>query len=503
MKRKYLLGIDCGTTRLRCGVFDLKGKLVAQADYRFKLKVPKVGWAEQDANEWVKGLASATQNCVDQIAGSGCEIIGIGLTATSASVVMIGKDRQPLADAIMWMDVRSQEQTEKIEERASINFLNNFGGQINAEWFVPKALWVKENRSHLFHRSYKIVDAVDWLTFFLTGSWVGSVSNATNSGAYFPSQGGWDVETLSAIGLEQLPAKLVDRVATVGSPAGQLTDEAASAMGLPSGLPVGVGGIDCHIGMIGLNSLAEGKMAVIIGSSSCHLTLTRKAHYFPGIWGPYEGAVLPDMWLIETGQTTTGSLLRWFQSQFATSGESIEMLSKEAEKIDPGAEDLIMLDTWQGNRSPHNESFTRGGLIGLSLRHTRSHVLRAIFEGICFGAAASIDHTQRNSGVSITQVDIGGGGTANRFWMQMHADIIGHKVCLTSEPEATLLGAAICGGVACGILRDLRAGAEQMVQQKVILVPDMKNHHLYRRLFNRYRDAYAALRPLFHKITHS
>jgi ribulokinase len=502
VKRKCLIGIDCGTTRLRCGVFDLKGKRITEADYQFKLKVPKVGWAEQDANEWLKGLTIATRNCVEQVDRSGCEIIGIGLAATSASVVAIGEDRQPLCDAIMWMDVRSQPQTEKIKKLASASFLNNFGGQINAEWFIPKVLWLKENRSELFQRAYRIIDAVDWLTFFLTGSWVGSVSNATNSGAFFPSAGGWAEDTLREIGLKGLPAKLVDRVESVGSLAGQLTDEAARAMGLPPGLPVGVGGIDCHIGMIGLNSLKEGKLAIIIGSSSCHLTLTRKAHYFPGIWGPYESAVLPDMWLIETGQTTTGSILRWFQSRFAAGGESMESLSKEAEKVEPGAESLIMLDTWQGNRSPHNESFTRGGLIGLSLRHTRAHILRAIFEGICFGASASIEHTERNSGVSITQVDIGGGGTANRFWMQMHADIIGRRVCLTAEPEATLVGAAICGGTACGILSDLKAGAKQMVRQKLMLVPNMENHHFYSKLFDRYRDAYAALRPLFHKMTH-
>lgn len=500
MKRECLIGIDCGTTRLRCGVFDLNGKRVAHADYSFNLKVPKVGWAEQDANEWLKGLTTATRSCVEQTSGLDCKIIGVGLTATSASVVMVGEDLQPLADAIMWMDVRSQPQTEKIKKRASKSFLENFGGQINAEWFIPKTLWLKENRSDIFNRSYRIVDAVDWLTYFLTGNWVGSVSNATNSGAYFPSGGGWDKDTLDTIGLEGLQEKLVERVAGVGTTAGLLTTEAARAVGLPHGLPVGVGGIDCHIGMIGLNSLREGSMAIIIGSSSCHLTLTRKAHYFPGIWGPYEDAVLPGMWLIETGQTTTGSILRWYQSRFAAGGESMEDLSNEAEKIDLGAENLILLDTWQGNRSPHNESFTRGGLIGLSLRHTRAHILRAIFEGICYGAAASIDHTEHNSGVSITRVNIGGGGTVNRFWMQMHADIMGRQVCLTDEPEATLLGAAICGGTACGKFENLKAGANQMVHQKVLLEPDMKNHHRYRRLFKRYQDAYTALRPIFHDI---
>jgi ribulokinase len=500
VKHGYLIGIDCGTTRIRSGVFDLTGKLVAQAEYAFGLKIPSVGWAEQDANEWVKGLIVATRTSVDQVAGSGCEFLGIGLTATSASMVAVGADRKPLADAIMWMDVRSQPQTKRIKNRASKSYLNKFGGQINAEWFIPKVLWLKENRPGLYQRAQRIVDAVDWLTFFLTGNWVGSISNTTNSGAFFPSEGGWAEATLSRIGLEDLLPKLVGRVEHVGSLAGRLTGEAARAMGLPPGLPVGVGGIDCHIGMIGLNSLKEGQMAVIIGSSSCHLTLTRKAHYFPGIWGPYEGAVLPDMWLIETGQTTTGSILRWFQSQFAGSSETIGALSTEAEKIEPGAEDLIMLDTWLGNRSPHNESFTRGALIGLSLRHTRAHILRALFEGICFGAATSIDHTESYSGVPITQINIGGGGTANTFWMQMHADITGRPVRLTAEPEAALLGAAICGGSACEAFAGLKAGAEQMVREKMVLAADMESHQRYRRLFDRYKNAYAALRPLFHEI---
>lgn len=500
MTSGLLVGIDCGTTRIRSGIFDLAGTLVASAEYKFDLKIPKIGWAEQDANEWVKGLGIATRNSVAQLAGSGNNFLGIGLTATSASVVAVGADRRPLTDAIMWMDVRSEPQTAKIKKYAAKGFLDRFGGQISAEWFIPKALWLKENRPTLFQKAQRIVDAVDWLTFFLTDHWVGSVSNATNSGAYFPSEGGWATETLQAIGLGDLSPKLVDRVEHVGSLAGHLSDEAARAMNLPSGLPVGVGGIDCHVGMIGLNSLNEGQMALIIGSSSCHLILTSKPRYVAGIWGPYEGAVLPDMWLIETGQTTTGSIVRWFQSQFAKGDESIVELSREAEKIDPGAEGLIMLDTWQGNRSPHNESFPRGGLIGLSLRHTRAHILRAVFEGICFGAAASINHTEKHCGVPIEQINIGGGGTANIFWMQMHADITGRRVRLTAEPEATLLGAAICGGTACGMLNDLKAGAERMVRDKLTLEPDMHIHQQYTQLFRRYQNAYMALRPLFKKI---
>lgn len=500
MTNGLLIGIDCGTTRIRSGIFDLGGTLVTSAEYKFDLKIPKVGWAEQDAGEWVKGLVIATRNSVDQLAGSGNKFLGIGLTATSASVVAVGADHRPLADAIMWMDVRSEPQMAKIKKDAAADFLDRFGGQISAEWFIPKALWLKENRPTLFQKARRIVDAVDWLTFFLTGQWVGSVSNATNSGAYFPSEGGWATEALQAIGLGELVPKLIHRVEHVGSPAGGLIAEAAQAMGLPSGLPVGVGGIDCHVGMVGLDSLQEGQMALVIGSSSCHLILTPKARRIAGIWGPYEDAVVPGMWLIETGQTTTGSILRWFQFQFARADEPIAELSAEAEQIEPGAEGLIMLDTWQGNRSPYNESFPRGGLIGLSLRHTRAHILRAIFEGICFGATASINHTEKHCGVPIEQINIGGGGAANIFWMQMHADITGRRVRLTAEPEATLLGAAICGGTACGVLCDLETGAKQMVRGKLTLEPDMGIHRQYTQLFGRYQNAYIALRPLFKDI---
>jgi len=246
--------------------------------------------------------------------------------------------------------------------------------------------------------------------------------------------------------------------------------------------------------------LQQGQMALIIGTSTCHLTLCNDPHYISGIWGPFEGAILPDMWLIETGQTSTGSILEWFRSQFAQGGESIAELSREAERVEMGAENLTMLDTWQGNRSPHNESFTRGALVGLSLRHTRAHILRAIFEGICFGAAAAITHTEKQGGLSIDQLKIAGGGAANRFWMQMHADITGKEVTLTAESEATLLGAAICGGVAAGIFADIREGARRMVQDRLTLAPGAHVHERSKALFRRYQEAYRLLRPLFREM---
>jgi ribulokinase len=400
----------------------------------------------------------------------------------------------------MWMDVRSQPQTERILSCAPSKYLDKIGHRISAEWFIPKALWLKENEPGLYDEAQRIVDAVDWLTYFLTGNWVGSVSNATNSGGYFPSEGGWHVELLERIGLEDLPGKLVDRVDFIGRGAGNLRPSTAAALGLPEGIPVGIGGIDCHIGTIGVNALQQGQTAVIIGTSTCHLTLCHDAHYIPGIWGPFEGAILPDMWLIETGQTSTGSILEWFRSQFAEKNESIEELSREAEAIELGAENLLLLDTWQGNRSPYNESFTRGALVGLSLRHTRAHILRAVFEGICFGAAAAISHVEKQSGVPIGQLRIAGGGTANRFWMQMHADITGKQVILTAEPEATLLGAAICGGVAGGFFEDVTEGANRMVVDRLTLDPRDNVRARYETLFRRYEETYRLLRPVFREM---
>jgi FGGY-family pentulose kinase len=503
MKPSYLIGIDCGTTGVRAGIFDFHGRMIAQSECRFELTIPKVGWAEQDPMVWLGGLTGAVRGSVEQLPRSDRNFSGIGLTATSASVVAVGHEGRVLRDAIMWMDVRSQPQTERIVECAPEGYLDKVGGRINAEWFTPKVLWLKDNEPDVYRSAERMVDAVDWLTYFLTGNWVGSMSNATNSGAYFLSQGGWHLELLRRIGLGDLQTKLVDRVDFIGKRAGNLTPSRAETLGLPEGTPVGIGGIDCHIGTIGVNALQQGQMALIIGTSTCHLALCNEPHYIPAIWGPFEGAILPDMWLIETGQTSTGSILEWFRSQFASKGESIAELSKEAEAVEMGSENLTMLDTWQGNRSPYNESFTRGAFVGLSLRHTRAHILRAVFEGICFGAATAINHTEKHSGISIDQLKIAGGGTANRFWMQMHADITGREVTLTSEPEAMLLGAAISGGVAAGVFADLREGAGQMVQDRLTLRPRGEVHERSKALSRRYQEVYGVLRPIFREIAES
>ncbi len=503
MNPVYLIGIDCGTSSIRAGIFDLQGRMIAQSEYGFDLNIPRVGWAEQDPMVWLTGLKEVIQESVGQLPESERNFGGIGLTATSASVVAVGHKGRALRDAIMWMDVRSQPQAERIVRDAPEGYLDKVGGRISAEWFTPKVLWLKENEPELYGSAERLVDAVDWLTFFLTGKWAGSMSNATNSGAYFPSEGGWHLELFRRIGLEDLPKKLVDRVDFVGTRAGDLIPSTATALRLPREIPVGIGGIDCHIGTIGVNALQQGQMALIIGTSTCHLTLCNDPHYIPGIWGPFDGAILPGMWLIETGQTSTGSILEWFRSQFAREGETIAELSKDAERVEIGAENLILLDTWQGNRSPYNESFTRGALVGLSLRHTRAHILRAIFEGICFGAAAAINHTEKHCGLSMDELKIAGGGTANQFWMQMHADITGKQVTLTTESEATLLGAAICGGVAAGIFADVREGAGRMVKDRLTLKPRGNVHERSRALFHRYQEAYRLLRPLFREMAGS
>jgi FGGY-family pentulose kinase len=500
MNDGYLIGVDCGTSSIRAGVFDLNGKMIAGSSQPLELKIPRVGWAEQDVSAWLAGLVKTVREAVAQMDTGTKRILGIGVTATSASVVAVDRDSRPLRDAIMWMDVRSWPQAEKIKTQVPEGFLDKIGGRLSAEWFVPKVLWLKERESDLYNHADRIVDAGDFLIHFLTNRWVGSISNATNSGFYFPSAGGWDTAMFSRIGLADLPAKLVDRVELVGSRAGSLAIEAARNLNLPSGIPVAVGGIDCHIGMIGLNSLQPGQMALIIGSSSCHLTLTAIPLFISGIWGPFESAILPDCWLIETGQPSTGSIIAWYQDQMARPDESLEDLMREAEKIPAGSEDLILIDSWQGNRSPYNESFARGALVGLSLRHQRAHILKAILEGICFGAAAAINHIEKHGGIQIHELKVGGGGTANRFWMQMHADIANKPVTITAPSEVMLLGAAICGGVVGEIFTDLNDGAGRMVTDTVMLKPRAEIHKRYLEFFQRYDEAYSRLRPLFRQM---
>ena len=260
------------------------------------------------------------------------------------------------------------------------------------------------------------------------------------------------------LGLEDLLDKWPKEVIAPGSVIGPLTSAAAEHLGLKAGTPVVQAGADAFIGMVGLGVTEPGEMAMITGSSHLHLGVAAKPVHKPGVWGTYMDAVYPGKAIIEGGQTSTGSVIAWFKRNFALN-TSYDELNEAARILEPGAEGLVVLDHFQGNRTPYTDAASRGAITGLTLKHTPAHVFRAIIEGICLGTRLIIDSF--GEAFSAKRIVAAGGPTTSRLWLQIHADTIGVPLELTEAANAPALGCAILAGTERDGSQVLKKAAKQ------------------------------------------
>jgi ribulose kinase len=295
----------------------------------------------------------------------------------------------------------------------------------------------------------------------------------------------------------------------MGDLLGGLTRVAAEALGLVPGTPVAEGGADAFVGMVGLDVVTPGRLALITGSSHLHLAQTATPSYAPGMFGAYTDAVIPGQYTIEGGQVSTGSVVKWFRELSSGSyfhGEvpadvAYRRLQEDAAKLPPGSEGVLALEFWQGNRTPYVDASARGMIWGLTLAHTPAHIYRALIEAVCFGTE-NVLRTFARCGHDITGIVACGGAVNSDLWMQVHADVSNRVITVTAVPEAVSLGAAVLASVAGGVHPDVVSAAKAMVRVERQIEPDAARHEAYQFFFDTYVASYSAMRDLMHEVVH-
>jgi ribulokinase len=490
----YVIGVDGGSESLRAFVFDLEGDPRGSHATAYKTDFPQPSWAEQNPEDWWQALSASVKAALAQAKVAAEEVIALCVDTTCCSVVTLDRDGRPLRPAMIWMDVRSARQADAIAATKDPALrVNGAGaGPVSAEWMIPKSLWIKENQREFFDRAEKIGEFEDYLNLRLTGRWVGSLNNMSVRWHYQSDHGGRPVTLLRTLGLEDLLDKWPKEVVAPGNVIGPLTSTAAEHLGLKAGTPVVQGGADAFIGMVGLGVTEPGEMAMITGSSHLHLGVAAKSVHKPGVWGTYMDAVYPGKAIIEGGQTSTGSVVAWFKRNFARD-TSYDELNEAAGALEPGAEGLVVLDHFQGNRTPYTDAASRGAITGLTLKHTPAHVFRAMIEGICLGTRLIIDSF--GEAFSAKRIVAAGGPTNSQLWLQIHADTIGVPLELTEAPNAPALGCGILAAYGTGRFSTIAEGCKAMVRRQTIVEPDPKRTQLYEReVYPRYRALYGALK---------
>ncbi len=493
---ELVLGIDAGTGGLRACLFDLRGVPAGAAERPYETRYPRPGRAVQRPEDWWRALVLATNDVLAANGIDGDRVVGIAIDAP-CDVLLVDDGGEPLADAIMWMDLRAVDQARRLTETEA-SVLKYCGGDVPAEWPLPKALWLKESEPELWRRSVRLVEQMTWLTWKLAGRWVAPLNSAVAKWHYRPGTG-WPADLMARVGLEDAAAKLPSDVAPMGGRAGELTDAAAAELGLRAGTAVAMSGIDAHAGMLGVGVAGPGAVALITGTSTCQLAQASTAVFDRGLWGPFESAVIPGEWTIEAGQASTGGTVRWLMELAGArwpEATRYESADAEAASIAPGSDGLVLLDFWQGSRTPVKDPHARGTIWGLTSGHTAAHLLRAVYEGTAYGNRRILEALAGN-GVPTERIVACGGGVRSALWLQILADVAGVPIDYTTNSDAVALGSAMCAAVGAGAFADLKAAAAAMTGTERRIEPDAERRDAYGAGYAAYRETYAALAPLF------
>jgi len=504
--KDYILAHDLGTTGNKATLYDRAGGLVGSAFYGYQTEYAQTSWAEQDPEDWWSAVCASTRKLLEQTGARADEVACIVFSGQMMGCVPLDRKARPLRKAIIWADQRSVDQEQWVGERISpAEVYRITGHRLSASYSLSKILWLRDHQPDIYERAYKFVHAKDAVVARLTGVFVTDPSDASGMNLYDLEGGTWSERMLEVAQLD--PAQLPDlRPST--EVVGGVLPEVADQVGVAAGTPVVIGGGDGACAAAGAGVVREGAAYNYIGASSWIALATEKPIYDPDYKTFTFGHVVPGMFMPTGTMQAAGASYQWTRDQLCPTevetAESLglspyELMNQAAENSPIGAKGLIFLPYLMGERSPRWNPRARGAFLGLTIRHTRADMIRAVLEGVTMNLRVILD-AFRSQGARIEAMRLIGGGARGRFWNRMMADVYGIPVYrLAILEEATSMGAALTGGVGVGLYPDFSM-IETMNQVSEIVEPDPAAQAAYEGIYPIFEAAYQALLPVYDMI---
>jgi xylulokinase len=471
-----LVGLDVGTTGVKAVAITPSGEVVGRAEEGYPLSTPRAGWSEQDPDDWWQAAEAAWSRVR---AG---EDAGIGLSGQMHGLVCLGEDGRPLRPAILWNDQRTGAECAEIEERVGLERLIRLTGNRALTGFTaPKLLWLRKHEPEVYARIAHLLLPKDYVRLRLTGERAIDVADASGTLLFDVARRRWSDEMMAALELDEawLPPVLESPEVS-----GRTRD----------GIPVAAGAGDQAAGALGAGVDRPGPLSVQIGTSGVvfaalpsfqadpHARVHAFCHAVPGGWHAM-GVML----------SAAGSL-RWLRDAVAPGADFAE-LTAEAERWAPGVEGLTFLPYLAGERTPHADPDARGAFVGLSVRHDRGALVRAVLEGVAYGLRDSLE-LLRALGVQPVSGRALGGGARSELWLRVIASVLGIPLERIVVEEGAAYGAALLGGVAGGVFQDVHEAVAACVKVRDTIEPVPAWQKAYEAGYARFQELYPALRPL-------
>lgn len=520
----YSIGIDFGTGSGRAFLINTENGEIEEQYIRNYThgtiegelggeKLPQ-NFALQNANDYMEIIETGIPTIIEKANISVSEIVGIGIDFTSSTVIFVDEQMEPIhnragfqdnphAYVKLWKHHGSQDEADLLFKTAlegKNRWLGYYGFNVSSEWMIPKIMEVNNKAPEVMAVTANIMEAGDWIVNRLTGQNVRS-----NCGLGFKSF--WEAETGFHYDLfDKVDSDLSDIVRTkvdapvvsIGDSVGTLCKEMAEKLGLSPDTQVSPFIIDAHASLLGIGSEKDKEMTMVMGTSTCHLMLNKEQHKVPGISGSVKGAIIPNLYAYEAGQTAVGDLFEYVAKQapydYVKAAESrgisiFDLLNEKAAQLYPGESGLIALDWHNGNRSVLSDSNLKGSLFGMTLQTRHEEIYRAYLEATAFGAKMIMQQYQGWQMEVDHVFACGGIPKKNGLLMEIYANILNKKITVIDSEYAPAIGAAILGAICGGAHPDFNSAIEAMKEPVLYQVePDPQQVRIYKKLFSAYKE---------------
>lgn len=507
MSKSYLLGVDIGTYESKGVVTTTSGEVIRTEVRPHTLSIPRQGWAEHDAErDWWGDLCSIIRALIDGSGISPNDVAAIGCSSIGPDMLPVDSECRPMRPAVLYgIDTRATSEIAFLEELlGSENVFRRCGASLSTQSVGPKILWLKNNEPEVYERAHRFVGGTTFLVARLTGRYVIDHYSAASYHPLYDATAATWVDDLARpiVETERLP-----EILWTTDVAGTVTREAATQTGLAEGTPVITGTIDAAAEAVSVGVVKPGQMMLMYGTTLFMVEVLGRRVNDKRLWSaPY---LFPGTHALMAGMSTTGALTRWFRDNFARDLVSAEQqggvnaysfLSAEAANVKPGAEGLITLPYFSGERTPIMDPEARGVIFGLTLAHTRAHLYRSVMESAGYGIRHHLD-VLASVDAAPEMLRAVGGGTKSADWMQIVSDICGRTQEIPAVTIGAAFGDAFLAGLGAGVFSSYQQLSE-WVRDITPVNPQAAATAAYRPFYDTYLELYCRNKDLMHRLNH-
>ncbi len=491
------LGIDIGTGSSRALLVDGRGGIragytAAHEDMRMERPL----WAEQRPENWWDAAVEAIRGVLAKAGVAGREVRGIGLSGQMHGLVILDGAGAVIRPALIWCDQRSQAQVDAVNAAIGRENVVRFtANPVLTGFTLPKLLWVRDNEPRNFERVRKMLLPKDYVRFRLTGEYATEVSDASGTSLFDVVRRRWSFDMMDGLGLDRA---ILPECHESSEVTGRITQRAAELTGLEAGTPVVGGGGDQASSAVGNGIVEGGIVSCTLGTSGVVFAHMEEVAYDPAGRVHTFCHAVPGKWHVMGVTQGAGLSLQWFRNQLAP-GAAYDALTAEAAQSPAGAHGLFWLPYLMGERTPHLDAGARGGWIGLTARHTRADLIRALIEGVSYSMRDCLDIVE-SLGVAVQSVRASGGGAQSAFWRRLLAGILHKRVATLETQEGSAYGAALLALAGTGEYGSVQEVCRAAIHETDSVCPDVADAAFYEKGHRVYQALYPALKPIFGEI---